>query len=389
MEQAEVAASGARRLDKQQLADLIELLKRRGYRTIGPQVRDAAVVYDDLDSIEQLPVGSIDDQDGGLYRLHQDPDAGYFDHVVGPHSLKNFVFPPRDVVQRLHRTESGWEVEPLESSEAPLAIIGARSCDLHALRIQDRVFLEGPFVDPAYAARRRSLFLVAVNCRRAAATCFCHSMRTGPAVEQDYDLVLTELDDVFVVQAGTEQGVQVLSELGSDAASAADRDAARRVSSELLETLTSRDRVAAADGHPDRVQRALDTEGIRDLLLHNLEHAQWQDVADRCLACGNCTMVCPTCFCSTVDEVTDLTGEHVERQRQWASCFSNEHSAMSTGPVRPSIKAQYRQWLTHKLASWIDQFGESGCVGCGRCITWCPVGIDLTSEVAAIRGETA
>jgi ferredoxin len=98
-------------------------------------------------------------------------------------------------------------------------------------------------------------------------------------------------------------------------------------------------------------------------------------------------MVCPTCFCSSVEDVSDLSGEHVERRRHWDSCFNFSFSYMNGGNVRDNTRSRYRQWLTHKLGSWIEQFGASGCVGCGRCITWCPVGIDLTEEVAAIRGE--
>ena len=134
--------------------------------------------------------------------------------------------------------------------------------------------------------------------------------------------------------------------------------------------------------------RHLDTHDIHDLLLDNLDHPRWDEVAERCLSCANCTMICPTCFCSSVAEVSDLTGEQVRRERTWASCFTAEHSFLNSGVVRNSTSARYRQWLTHKLATWIDQYDTSGCVGCGRCITWCPVGIDLTEEVAAIR-ETA
>ena len=108
-------------------------------------------------------------------------------------------------------------------------------------------------------------------------------------------------------------------------------------------------------------------------------------MAERCLTCGNCTLVCPTCFCTNVEDVGDLTGDHAERWRVWDTCFSVDYSYIHGGSVRPSGRARYRQWLTHKLATWHDQFDSSGCVGCGRCITWCPVGIDITQEVAAIR----
>jgi len=259
-----------------------------------------------------------------------------------------------------------------------------RSCDLHALEIQDRVFLNGPYVDPHYKARREQLFVVAVNCRRAATTCFCHSMGTGPAVTRGFDLALTEFDTRFIVEIGSDRGAAVLRPLEWTPCSLDEVADARNVPRQLEESMHAR------TVEPDQpVPRQLDTDGIRDLLLDNPTHPHWHDVAARCLACANCTMVCPTCFCSTVKEVTDLTGESVTRERTWASCFTNEHSYTSSGVVRPSIQSQYRQWLTHKLASWIDQFGTSGCVGCGRCITWCPVGIDLTAEVAAIRQEVA
>jgi len=136
-----------------------------------------------------------------------------------------------------------------------------------------------------------------------------------------------------------------------------------------------------------RMGRRLDTSDLPELLLDNLDHPQWDEVAERCLSCTNCTMVCPTCFCSDVQDVSSLTGEENERVRVWDSCFNPDFSHVHGGNLRPNIRARYRQWLTHKLGAWHGQFGMSGCVGCGRCITWCPVGIDLTAEVAAIRGE--
>ena len=134
-----------------------------------------------------------------------------------------------------------------------------------------------------------------------------------------------------------------------------------------------------------RMGRELQIDGLHDLLLRNLEHPRWDEVAARCLACGNCTMVCPTCFCTSVDDITDLSGDSAERVRRWDSCFTMMFSHLHGGSVRTSARSRYRQWLTHKLAAWIDQFGSSGCVGCGRCITWCPAGIDLTEEVRAVR----
>jgi ferredoxin len=202
-------------------------------------------------------------------------------------------------------------------------------------------------------------------------------MGTGPRAQTGYDLALTELLDEgrheFLVEIGTAGGAEIMANLPH---SSADADHQRAATDAVARTRT-------------QMGRELDTTGIRDLLFANLEHSRWDDVAARCLACGNCTMVCPTCFCTTVEDHTDLANGTAERVRQWDSCYTMDFSHLHGGSVRASIKARYRQWLTHKLGSWIDQFGTSGCVGCGRCITWCPVGIDLTEEVAAIRLEPA
>jgi ferredoxin len=376
-------------LAKDDLQTLVDRLRHRGYRTVGPQVAEGAVIYDDLVDVRQLPIGMLDEQDGGRYRLRRDPQAGWFDFVVGPGSLKSFVFPPREPLVEAERKDGSWEMQAVVPQAEPVAVIGVRSCDLHALAIQDRVFLAGPYVDPAYQARRERLFLVAVNCRRAAATCFCHSMKTGPAAKSGYDLALTELDDAFVVDVGSQLGGEILSGCPWKPATAQQvtqaRDAPKRLAARMAERSRQWPATGGADDAPR--QRRLDTHDIRNLLLGNLDHPRWQQVAERCLSCANCTLVCPTCFCSAVEEVSDLTGDHVTRERSWASCFTAEHSYMNSGTVRKSTASRYRQWLTHKLASWIDQFDVSGCVGCGRCITWCPVGIDLTEEVAAIREE--
>lgn len=375
-------------ISKPQLQELIDRLQASGYRTIGPQVSEAAIVYDDLDSIDQLPVGYVDEQDGGRYRLQKQGSA-WFDYVVGPHSLKNFLFPPREPLVQLDRVENAWQTTVPEPPSQPLAVIGPRSCDLHAVKIQDRVFLGDNFVDPAYKARREVLFVVAVNCRRAAATCFCHSMKTGPACTLGFDLVLTELDEHFVVEIGSRHGTEIMNALNWIPCSQQQLADAREHSRSLEIELQSRSVAKSPHKSDDPRPRSLDTTDIRDLLMSNLEHPRWDDVAQRCLSCTNCTLVCPTCFCSSVEEVTDLTGEHVQRERAWDSCFTIEHSQMSAGAVRKTTASRYRQWLTHKLATWIDQFDSSGCVGCGRCITWCPVGIDLTEEVAAIRESTS
>lgn len=391
------------RIEKQELQSILIRLRSLGYRTIGPRLADAAIVYDEIQSLADLPIGYVDEQDGGRYRLVGGTSQRYFDYVVGPHSLKQFLFPPRETVLEAERSEQGWQFRVPEVAPAPLAVLGPRSCDLHALAMQDRIFQEGAYVDTAYQSRRKGLFLIAVNCRRAAATCFCHSMKTGPKVTSGFDLALTELDDGFVIEVGTDQGGRIIRTIDWEPCSLESIRKAQAVSQQLEQQLQQR---PAATPAPSRTPpapaepgdqaagatvprpRSLQTHDLHHLLLTQLDHPHWQEIADRCLACGNCTLVCPTCFCSSVQDVSDLTGDHVHRERQWTSCFTAEHSYMNSGIVRKTTASRYRQWLTHKLATWIDQFGTSGCVGCGRCITWCPVGIDLTQEVAVLRGES-
>lgn len=377
---------------KKSFPEFLEALQRLGYQTIGPTIRDSAIVFAPLERVEQLPIGWWDDQRGGSYRLEKAPTEAWFEFVVGPHSLKNYTFPPRQTVLRGERQADGrWQFEQPLPATPPLAILGVRACDLAALAIQDRVFLGSEYRDESYALRRQQLFLIAVNCQRSAPTCFCHSMNCGPEVTTGFDLALTELDNQFVVQIGSSRGAEVLATIEPQPASSELEERARQRVVHLANRMANHATLYQLSDQPGeataarQTQRHLNTEGIRDLLYDNLHHSRWDEVAQRCLSCGNCTMVCPTCFCSTVEDIPSLDESEVARERTWASCFTSDHSFISSGAVRQSTRSRYRQWLTHKLGGWIDQFGTSGCVGCGRCITWCPVGIDLTEEVAALR----
>jgi len=362
-------------LERRDFDRLLEALKRREYRLLGPTVREGAIVYDEVSSSADLPVGWTDEQNGGIYRLKRRPDEALFGYVVGPHSAKRFFYPPAARLWQAQRQGTSFRVEAEKDDTGKTAILGLRSCDLHAIAVQDKVLLGGPHVDSRYQARRENSFIVAINCAKAGGTCFCVSMNTGPKASTGFDLALTEiLEDgqhYFVVEAGSAKGGQLLGDIPT-------RPAQERevTASELVVQ-----RTAAQMG------RSMDTSDIKELLYRNYEHPRWDDVARRCLTCANCTMVCPTCFCTTVEDVTDLAGDNAERWQRWDSCFTMDFSYIHGGSVRPSAKARYRQWMTHKLATWFDQFGTSGCVGCGRCITWCPVAIDITEEVRAIRGS--
>ncbi len=356
---------------------LIRTLEQRGFVVIAPTVRDGAIVLDEVHDVSALPIGWTDEQEAATYRLRRRDDRSLFAYAVGPSSPRRFLSPPTRTLWSAVRVGDGFELVDDVVEPPAYAFVGVRACELAAIAVQDRVLRDAPHPDPSYVEARERAFFVGVNCGSPAATCFCTSMGTGPAVEAGHDLAVTELLDgarhELVVEVGSERGAEVLAELQSIVPwrIATDDDVG-----------AVRDVVA---GSVVRMTRRLDPAGARDVLISNLEHARWDDVAQRCLSCTNCTLVCPTCFCSAVEDVSSLDGDHAERVQRWDSCFTLGHSTLhGAGSVRGDTRSRYRQWLTHKLSTWWDQFDESGCVGCGRCIAWCPAGIDLTVEVAAI-----
>jgi len=347
------------------LPPLVEALRARGYTVVGPTVRDGAIVLAELESADALPYGWGVSTGPGHYRLRRRDDRAAFGHAAGPQSWKRFLHPPRSPLWTASRSADGFTVTAAPPDPVRYAFLGVRGCDLRAIAVQDRV-LGG--VEGGYAKRRAELFVVAVACTEPADTCFCASVGCGPAVRDGYDLVLTELPDGYLVETGSPQGEQLLGSVATEPASTTHVQSAR----------------AAVDSAAAHMGRSLPEVDLPELLAGSYDAGRWDDVAKRCLSCGNCTMVCPTCFCTTVEDVTDLTGAHAQRWLRWDSCFDPDFSYLHGGPVRGSTRSRYRQWLTHKLGTWHDQFGESGCVGCGPCIAWCPVGIDITEETAAL-----
>ena len=360
-------------LPRAHLQTLIEALAERGYRVIGPRVRDGAIVYADLASAADLPQGWHDAQTPGGYHLTRSESPLCFAWANGPQAIKPYLFAPRESLWRATKVNGRFEVEATLPKPQPLAFLGVRACDLAALGIQDKLFLGGSHVDPYYAARGEEMLLIAVNCSYPAATCFCASTGDGPRAGAGFDLALTELDGGFVVEVGSVEGQQLAALLPTTAASPE-------------QTATAQ---AQLDLAARSQTRTLPGRNLRDALFSRLDHPRWEEVAARCLACGNCTMVCPTCFCHAEHDVPALNGGETVHEREWDSCFTAGHGYIHGLQVRPDTKHRYRQWLTHKLGSWHEQFGRSGCVGCGRCISWCPVGIDITEEAHAIAGEAA
>ena len=375
-------------LSKTELDFLLADLRAEGYLTVGPRLQDESIVYNQIEGLKDLPRGLMSEQAPGSYRLIQTGREHYFDFIPAAQSWKQFLFPPRHVLFTAQKKSTEehtadhtgehsasrtgkWQIKENDASAPHYALVGVRPCELAAIAIQDRVFLRPDFYDPIYRARREGLFILAVNCLHPNATCFCTSLGTGPRHKSGFDLCLTETDDLFLMEAGSELGLSLLSHRTYALPTAFIQNAAERA-------------IEQAAGH---MGRSLDTHDLPGLLTEHLDASRWTEVGKRCLSCANCTQVCPTCFCWDAVDQTDITGQHSRRERFWDSCFNPNFSYVVGGNTRPNIRARYRQWLTHKLGQWKAQFDVLGCVGCGRCITWCPVGIDLTEEVAAIRRE--
>lgn len=377
MSEEKPTAGRTGRISPDQLQDLLDIIRNDGYETVGPRIKEGVIVYAPIDSLEDLPRGWTDQQEPGKYRLEKRTDNALFGYVVGPHSWKKYVYPPRQHLWRITKSNGTQKLEPPPEDSPKLAFFGVRACEIQALSVQDKVFMGSEYQDRLYTLRRRDNLIIAVNCVEPGGNCFCVSMNCGPKATKGYDLSLTEVierkEHYFVIDSGSERGAELLAELKTKPATAD-------------ETAIADDLLKQASG---RMGRTLDTTGVKELLYRNAENRLWEEVAKRCLTCSNCTMVCPTCFCSTVEDTTDLTGTTAERTRRWDSCFTLDFSYIHGGAVRPSEKARYRHWITHKLGTWQDQFGTSGCVGCGRCITWCPVGIDITEEIEALRVSEA
>jgi sulfhydrogenase subunit beta (sulfur reductase) len=358
-------------IQKQAFDIILSRLREAGYQTIGPHIKNDTLVYEPIESLNDLPQGYVTEQEAGRFRLIHNGHHRYFDLIPGSQSWKQYLFPPRLDLLTLQKNGKNWELITPTQDIPSYAFIGVRACEMAAIQIQDKAFLREDFNDPVYHARRVKVFILAVNCLHPAGTCFCASMETGPRVKDGFDLCMTELDEVFLLTIGSELARNLLTGVPFELSSAFVLNNAER----------------GLENAAQQMGRTLVISDLPDMILNNLDNPYWQEIAKRCLSCTNCTQVCPTCFCWDAIDQMNLSGTETRRERVWDSCFNPGYSYVVGGNTRPTISSRYRQWLSHKLGTWKQQYGTFGCVGCGRCITWCPAEIDITREVSMLRKE--
>jgi len=394
------------KIKKEHLKLIFDRLKT-SHRIISPTVEGNVIVFAEIADFHDIPAGYTEQQGRGTYRLFKNSSqlsktsSQIFSFSVGPDSFKRFISPPVREIFAFEKSKKGISIIDSNKSgvtsnekffsqqfsvsnsslvtrhsSLPYLFIGMRACDIAALKLLDKVFLEGPVKDTDYDSLRKNSLIVGINCLHPGDNCFCSSMSTGPEIKNGFDIAVTELDNSFLLEIGTVRGREMLNDLPIDEVS--DKDLSEKASK--------------IENCKKMIKKSIDVSELPWLIYRNLEHPRWNDVAGRCLACGNCTQVCPTCFCNSSYDYLQLSGISKKtpelsgaRIRTWDSCFSTNFARVHGGNFRPSRRARYRQWMSHKLSYWIDQFGSPGCVGCGRCITWCPVGIDITQELDALK----
>jgi Pyruvate/2-oxoacid:ferredoxin oxidoreductase delta subunit len=251
-------------------------------------------------------------------------------------------------------------LEPVEALTAKRVVLGIRPCDARACQLLDHVFAGAEYADPYWSEKRRQTTLVALGCTDPCQTCFCTSVGSGPFDGRGVDVVLTDIGDGYVAETNSERGHA------------------------LLETLTdaSQNQIEAASKAKVRAREAVkepfELDGIVDTLYSLFDDEVWYEVQQSCLGCGVCTFLCPTCHCfDIVDEA-----QRGERVRNWDTCMFRIYSQEASGHnPRPTNVERTRQRILHKYAYFIEWFDEVGCTGCGRCVRYCPAGIDIRQTI--------
>lgn len=281
-----------------------------------------------------------------------------FDNTTVP--PKELMFPETETLFRFRL--GGDEVDPpLPAADARRAVLGIRPCDAQAYAVVENLF-GWDFPDPYWQNRRKSTSLVGLACADPCANCFCPSVGGGPASEENVDAIMFDLGDTVYLKTVTDEGEELAKALSGvlEAAGDAERKAAEKIAKE-------------AEG---KIQRSIDTEGIAEKLPSLYDHPFWEQFSDRCLGCGICTYLCPTCHCFDIQDETEAF--NCRRARMWDTCMFAEYTLHASGHnPRPTRKQRTCNRVSHKYSYFPSRFDVIACVGCGRCINYCPVNIDI------------
>ncbi len=355
-------------LSRNNFQSLIDYLVEQDYSVIAPTIKQDAIHYQPIHHIDEMVCSYHEQSSAGSYQLVKDQSGKYFNWSNGVSCLKPWFFKPHETLWQLNLNKTPPQYQAIIPKEQKKAFIGVRACDLAALQLQDQHFLQDKYLHQQYHANRQQSIFIAVHCAAPSTNCFCTSTEDGPECSQGFDIVMTELESGFILQGENTFSQKLIDHLPVETVS--------KQSWQEQDDILKRAK--------QKIQRAFNPEKVAKKLQQRLHDNIWQDIAEKCLACGNCTLVCPSCFCSKQGDEMPLAGNKVEHIQYWDSCFSEQHSYLGGIVIHQNIADRYKQWINHKLNWWFEQYGRSGCVGCGRCISWCPTGIDFFQQARAL-----
>jgi ferredoxin len=343
--------------DVEDLKRLFEKLASDGYEIVGPKIVDGVIRLVHLKSFDEIATNVSDIQEPGSYKL---VEGSFFRH--GLDAPKRYLYPPS---LRLYRIDKDLKVHIETPGDRKIAFFGIKPCDSAAIAVQEKVFEQNG--ESYFLTLRKNSIIIVENCIEPGNTCFCATMGTGPKAVKGFDISYTKIDGSIVFEAGSEKGLRYLEELNL----------------ELADSELSRKYLKVLDESAAKARADFTTDDLPEQLELGMESPIFKEIAEKCLGCANCNLVCPTCFCFDVYDVPNLDGS-ADRIRVWDGCLTYKYALVSGGNFRPDLWARYRHWLLHKFSFWVKQFETFGCVGCGRCITWCPVGIDVRESVSQV-----
>jgi len=354
----------------EELTQIVAVLMAEGYTVIGPKDKKLALNLEKLSSPDELALGFVSEEKEGYYRLKPAKTLA-IDAAKPMNSPKYYTEKANQLLYTASQVNNQWEFKTAVVEPEPIAFFGLNACDVASLYILDLTFKQ-EFKDPVYEKNRQAVqFVVGVNCTHPGNNCFCSTYNTGPRLTYPYDLGLTCLGETYLVEAGSQKGKEVLAKLKSEPASQAHL--------QQKETLLEKAK--------KQMSKAFNLKKACQVLADNYEHPYWDEPSERCLSCANCINVCPTCYCYQIYRRANLSADEVAVFRSLDACHHLEFAAVHGGNFRPRRVDRLRHWVNHKIFWTIEQYGVPGCVGCGRCITWCPTAIDITEPVFRLGGR--